>query len=191
LNPSTTLRAALLLTLVALFASAPRPAAAQPGPQSLLNELHGRFWAIPQVRERLSLTAAQVERLDEVFLAHQTRLIDLKAEVDKRHLQLGSLMADHRAAETEIFAAIDALENARAEPAKSRARMMVRLREVLSVAQREALEELRQMAARRQRFEEEGRRPSPGVQRPPGRPQGPGARRPGGPGPPGGRGSVP
>ncbi|HVS02016.1 MAG TPA: periplasmic heavy metal sensor [Thermoanaerobaculia bacterium] len=151
---------AALAALAAFAALAVPLAAAQGPPPAGLRQLDGRFWTLPQVRERLALTPQQVARLDELFLAHQTRLIDLKSEVDKLHLRFGALMADHRAPEAEIFAAIDSLENARAELAKSRARMMVRLREVLSIEQRETLEQLRRRAARRLR--QEGRRPGRG-----------------------------
>ena len=74
-----------LLTPLALLALLPM-AATLAAPEA------GRWWTNPRVIERLALSDAQVEALDELMFESGERTIDLRAALDKVNLKLGRLL---------------------------------------------------------------------------------------------------
>lgn len=103
----------------------------------------GKFWRRPEVRQQLNLTDDQVRQLDEVFVRNEKALIDLKADVEKRQLDMQNLVADHRAEDKKLEQAIDRLEDARAKLGKARAMMLLDIRRILTPEQRDRLEQIR------------------------------------------------
>jgi Spy/CpxP family protein refolding chaperone len=48
----------------------------------------GRWWRRPEIVQRLALTEEQQDRLEAIFRASATELIDLKADVEKANIAL-------------------------------------------------------------------------------------------------------
>jgi len=163
------------IALALLTAALSLPPAAAQGPP-MAGMVEGKFWAFPRMRERLGLSEEQVDQLDAIFLRSRRALIDLKAEVEKRQLDLEAILDDDDASEAAAETVIDRLEEARAALGKARLRMMLKMRRVLTPDQRQALEEARR--ERRHRMD----RPGPGGPDGPDGPRFPPPREP----PPGG-----
>lgn len=111
----------------------------------------GKFWKRPQVRRELKLTPDQVAKLEEIFLRNERALIDLRADAEKRQLELGQLLDDPAADERKLEIQVEKTEEARAKLAKARAMMMLEVRKVLTPEQREKLEQMRERAGDRLR----------------------------------------
>ncbi len=124
----------------------------------------GAWWKNSDIAKKLELSEAQVGRIEQTFLEHRLRLIDLRADLDKQELRLRPLLDADRPDEAQVAAQIDLITAARGRLEKETALMMLAIRRVLSVEQWKKLQAL-------QREREGG----------PGRPDGPGG--PPGPGP--------
>ncbi len=132
------LLASLSVAVVAAALLAPVPAAAQGGDIPL-----GKWWKHPRVAEELGLTAEQQERLDEIFAKNRREFIDLKADVEKRQLDVEELLARKDADVKKVSAASDALEQARARLGKARLMLIFEMKGVLTQEQWEKIQDRR------------------------------------------------
>ena len=117
--------AALFLAVVSAV-----PAAAQ-----MLEMPGGKWWKRPAFVEALKLSADQQERLDEVFLKNRRAFVDLKADVDRRTIDLEDLLESRDVEPRKVGAASEALEQARGRLGKARTMMVVDMRGILTEAQ--------------------------------------------------------
>src|SRR5512140_26875 len=122
----------------------------------------GKWWKRPRVVERLKLKAEQQERLDEICGKNRRAVIDLKADVERRAVDLEDLLAKKESEPGRISAATDALEQAKGRLGKSRTMMIVEMKGVLTDDQWQKILDLRD-EWRRERMEE--RRGGPGFRR--------------------------
>ena len=89
----------------------------------------GKWWKNdPALMRALNLTPPQVERIDSIFERYRDRLVDFQGEVRKKTLGLQDLLEGDSFDEARIESQIVALENARAELAKQRMMMIVKIR---------------------------------------------------------------
>ena len=113
----------------------------------------GKWWKRPRIVERLKLKPEQQERLDEVFAKNRRAFIDLKADVDRRAVDLDELLAKKESDPVRIASATDALEQAKGRLGKTRTMMIVEMKGILSEEQWQTILELRD-EWRRERMEE-------------------------------------
>jgi Spy/CpxP family protein refolding chaperone len=85
--------------------------------------------------QKLSLTADQQKKMDDIFQQHRLTLVDLNAAVQKAELTLEPLLAAEQPDEAKIIAQIDRAAQARTELEKAHARMLLGLRRVLTLDQ--------------------------------------------------------
>lgn len=124
---------------VALALAAAGSAAAQ------LPELpFGKWWKKPEVVQMLKLTTEQQEKLDETFSKNRRVFIDLKAEMEKRQIDLEDLMTRKDADPKKVVAASETLEQARAKLGRARTLMILEMRGILTQAQWQAIVEKRE-----------------------------------------------
>ncbi len=154
------LAAAFLLTGLAA------PAAAQEFPE-------GKWWKRPRIAAAIDLTAEQTRAIEGIFTRSRPRLIDLKADLEKKQGELQDALEDEKSDRGAVAARVEAVENARAELQKARVLMVFDMKQVVKPEQWERLvrmqqEMRRQRMERMDRFrEQERRRPFDGE-----RPQG-------------------
>jgi Spy/CpxP family protein refolding chaperone len=115
---------------VLLAAFAVLPAAAQ-----MIEMPAGKWWKRPPVVESLKITPEQQERLDEVFSKNRRAFVDLKADVDRRTIDLEDLLAARDLDPRKARAASDALEQARSRLGRARTMMVVEMRGILTEEQ--------------------------------------------------------
>ncbi len=126
----------------------------------------GKWWKNPRVTAELGVTPEQTAEIEKVFVRSRPRLIDLRAELEKKELDLQAAMDDKATDRAVVEKRIEAVENARAALQKTRALMILDMKQVLKPEQWERLvQKQRQwrerMKERRRMFREEGR-PGPG-----------------------------
>jgi Spy/CpxP family protein refolding chaperone len=111
--------------LLALFVAAvPLTVAAQ-----------GKWWQSERFQRELQLTQDQISRIEEVFQSAIPRLREQKKELDRLETQLSRLI-DTSADEAAVMQEADRVEAVRAELSKSRTKMLLRMRRVLTAEQR-------------------------------------------------------
>ena len=106
--------------------------AALPAPAQMLEMPPGKWWKRPAVVEALKLAPEQQQRLEEVFSKNRRTFVDLKADVDRRTIDLEDLLAAREVEPRKVAAASEALEQARARLGKARTMMVVEMRGVLT-----------------------------------------------------------
>lgn len=126
----------------------------------------GKWWKNPDVAAELGLTPDQSAEIEKVFVRTRPKLIDLKADLEKKQLDLQVAMDDKTADRASVEKKIESVENARATLQKTRALMLLDMKQVLKPAQWEKLVQKQQerrerMQERRQRMREDGDRPMP------------------------------
>ncbi len=136
-NGARAIRTAVLAMFVAVPVIAAPHGPMGPGAHA------GKFWRRPLVQAELKLTTEQIRDLDDIFSKNQKALIDLKADAEKRQLDLDALLADRGADENKLAAQVDLVEESRAKLGKARAAMMLDVRKVLTPDQREKLQQYR------------------------------------------------
>jgi Spy/CpxP family protein refolding chaperone len=143
-------------------------AAAAPAPAQLPEMPIGKWWKRPRIVEQLKVKTEQQERLDEIFAKNRRSFIDLKADVDRRAVDLDELLAKKDSDPVRIAAATDALEQAKGRLGKTRTMMIVEMKGVLSDEQWQKILELRDEWRRERAEERHGGTAGP-PRRPPGR----------------------
>jgi len=92
----------------------------------------GKWWKRPAIVQKLELTTEQQEKLEEIFAKNRRAFIDLKADVDRRQLDVEELMAKKDSDPKKVSDAIDASEQAKAKLRKSISMMVLEMRGVLT-----------------------------------------------------------
>ncbi len=128
-------------------------ALAAPAPAQMPETPPGKWWKKPRIVERLKLKPEQQDRLEEIFSKHRRTFIDLKADVERRAVDLEELLTKKESDPARIGPATDALEQAKARLGKARTMMVVEMRGVLSEEQWQRILELRD-EWRRERWEQ-------------------------------------
>jgi Spy/CpxP family protein refolding chaperone len=128
-------------------------ASAASGQQALAD---GKWWKRPRVVQALGLTPAQSAELERIFAKSRPKLIDLKADLEKKQFAYEQAMGEEKIDRRLVEAKIEAREQARANLQKELALMELDMRQVLTVEQREKAQRLR--AEVRQRIQERRRK---------------------------------
>lgn len=92
----------------------------------------GMWWKNPMVVQKLTLTADQTKKMDDIFQQSRLQLIDLKANVEKQQVLLEPLMSANPVDTAKALAQIDKVAQARADLEKADAKMLLGIRAVLT-----------------------------------------------------------
>ncbi len=126
-----TAAAVLLLQAPGLFAQGPA---------------EGKWWKRPRIARQLNLSTDQVAELEKIFARTKPKLIDLRADFEKKEFDYDQAMLGDDVDRKELEAKIEAREQARAALQKELALMELDMKKVLSPEQREKLVEMREKA---------------------------------------------
>ena len=152
----------------------------EPGPRADLRIAPpGMWWKNPDLAQKISITADQQKRMDDIFQQSRIQLIDLKANVEKQEILLEPMLSANPPDTNKVLAQIDHVAGARAELEKANAKMLLGIRGVLSADQWTKLQ-AEQRENQRFMFRY---KTGPGGPGGPGGPRGPGGPEGFGPGP--------
>jgi Spy/CpxP family protein refolding chaperone len=115
----------------------------------------GTWWKNSEIVSNLELSDDQVKRVEQAYLNHRLKLVDLRADLDKQELQLGPLLDADQPDEQKVASQIDLITAARGRLEKENAMMMLAIRRVLTVEQWKKLQsfgERRRQAPGRERM---------------------------------------
>jgi Spy/CpxP family protein refolding chaperone len=127
----------------------------------------GKWWKRPRIAAAIGLTPEQEKQLDQIFVRTRPKLIDLKAEVEKREFEFQTAMEDSATVDRAAIAArIQAREEARAKLQKELVLMVLDMKQVLHKEQWDRLTRMQQQMRERRREMKEDER-GLGLQPPP------------------------
>jgi Spy/CpxP family protein refolding chaperone len=95
----------------------------------------GMWWKDPMVVQRLTLTADQTRKMDDIFQQSRLQLIDLKASVEKQQVMLEPMLSANPLDVAKASAQIDKVAQARADLEKANAKMLLNIRGALTADQ--------------------------------------------------------
>jgi Spy/CpxP family protein refolding chaperone len=122
----------------------------------------GKWWTNKRLISALKLSPDQQSRIDAVWTQHRRGLIDRKAELEKRQLDLADLLGKDSIDEDAALKAFDRVQEARAALERATFIMRIQIKNLLSPEQQQRLESFSGML-RPQR----GKLPFPPAQAPP------------------------
>jgi Spy/CpxP family protein refolding chaperone len=106
----------------------------------------GKWWKRPRIARQLDLSADQVAQLEKIFARTKPKLIDLRADFEKKQFDYDQAMQGDDVDRKELETKIEAREQARAALQKELALMELDMKKVLSPEQREKLVGMREKA---------------------------------------------
>ncbi len=92
---------------------------------------YGRWWLRPALVEALSLDNAMVNRLDTLYVERKSRLIDLKAAVQKERMKLSVLMDQEPLDKAGVMRQYEVLNEIRGEMGRERFKYYIEIRDIL------------------------------------------------------------
>ncbi len=124
----------------------------------------GKWWDNPALVERVKLTGEQQGKISELVYKHALTMIDLKAAVERRELELSNLVDQSAFDAAKVRAAFTALQSARQSLETAHFELLLSIRELLSLEQWQALQEMHEEVVRRraERERQFGEEPAPG-----------------------------
>jgi Spy/CpxP family protein refolding chaperone len=146
-NTSAFMRAAPLLAVVILAAA---------GSDVLAGSERHKWWWADDVRTEVGLTSQQSQEIDGIFESVRPRLKAGWDELDRLEQEVSRLMTEGATDESQISAAIDRVETARASLNKTRTLMLFRMYRVLSPDQRVKLRAVHDRRDNQRRQESSG-----------------------------------
>ena len=91
----------------------------------------GRWWHIPSVAKELNLRPDQKTRLDSLYLNNRTRIIDLKARMEKEQVKLEGLLEEQKLDQPAVMKQYDRVEKARSALARERFKYLLEVRKII------------------------------------------------------------
>lgn len=95
----------------------------------------GIWWHNADLIQKLSLTADQQKRMDDILQQNRTQLMDLRTNLQKQETLIEPMLAVDQPDTNKILAQVDVTVQARAELEKATARMLLSIRNVLTTDQ--------------------------------------------------------
>ena len=104
----------------------------------------GAWWKNSDIVKEIGLTDSQAAQVQQTFLEHKLKLVDLRADLEKQELQLQPLIDADQPDESQVSAQIDQVLAARGRLEKEATMMMLAIRRVLNVDQWKKLQTIQQ-----------------------------------------------
>jgi Spy/CpxP family protein refolding chaperone len=102
----------------------------------------GRWWDDNTYVKTLGLSRDQQKKMDSIFNANRTAIVDAYKTFLKQQATLQAISTDPNVDKAKLFAAIDAVNQARAALEKANTQMLLQIRQQLDAAQVAKLETL-------------------------------------------------
>ncbi len=114
-------------------------------------KLMGKWWENSLIREKLGLNESQINQLRDIHYRYEKELINLRAEMQRRHLDLQEAMDAENWNDQEIIKLARASLEARNQVELKQLEMVLEMRKILTPEQWKKLHELKQHVRQRMR----------------------------------------
>jgi len=112
----------------------------------------GKWWKRPRLAAEINLSPQQERDIEKIFVRTRPRLIDLRADLEKKQLALQVSMEDRAVDRRAIEREIESVETARGELQKARALMILDMKQVLRPEQWDRLLQMQQSIRERRQM---------------------------------------
>ena len=102
----------------------------------------GAWWKNSEIVSKLQLSEDQVKKIEQTYLDHKLKLIDLQADLEKNELRLQPLLDADHPDQGKVGTQIDLITTVRGKLEKENAMMMLAIRSQLTVEQWKKLKSL-------------------------------------------------
>lgn len=126
----------MLFALICFFAASGIGLARGPagmGGMGGLTVPYGKWWRMPEVEKKLSLTGREQQKLDDLFVRNRRRLIDLKTNVQKEKLELEQVLDQPNFNEPACMNRFKKFQDARTNLCNERFKFLVKVRKLLGL----------------------------------------------------------
>ena len=93
----------------------------------------GKWWKMPQVAEKLSLTKQEQGKMDIMYLEHRRQMIDLRSQVQKERLEMEQLLDSETLNAPACMEHFKKLQEAQNKVSTERFKLLVQVRELLGL----------------------------------------------------------
>jgi periplasmic protein CpxP/Spy len=129
----------LLVGLGMAQVQAPHPEPMFPGPEMRImtqrRQVSPEWWKNPELAQKIGLSDAQVQKLNQIDFDSRMKMIDLNAALQREELKMQPLMEASTPDENQILAQVDKIASQRAQVEKARIQKMLAIRRVLTPEQ--------------------------------------------------------
>jgi len=95
----------------------------------------GKWWKRPRIVQMLNLTGEQQAKLEDIFSRRRREFVDLKADVERRQIDVDELVAKKDSDPRKVSASMEALEQSRLKLRRAATMMFLEQKDVLSAEQ--------------------------------------------------------
>lgn len=95
--------------------------------------LPGKWWRVPQISERLDLSASEKAQLDDLFFQNRRKLLQFKRTLEQEQTELQAMLEADPLDEATVVEKLRKLEEARTNLASERFRFILEVRKLLGL----------------------------------------------------------
>jgi len=96
-----------------------------------MNFPHYKFWQLPEVSEKLKLTAEEKSQLESLFFQNKGQMIDLRSMMEKESLNLEQLMSSKALDESAVMNQFKKVQDALTQLGMERFKFVLEVRKIL------------------------------------------------------------
>ena len=122
-----------IFSLVCLLAASGIGLAWEPHGMEELKIPHGKWWLMPEMAKKLGLASEEQQKFDDLFVQSRRRMIDLKSDVEREHLELEMILDQQDFDESACMDRFKKFEDARTKLANERFGFLVEVRKLLGL----------------------------------------------------------
>ena len=111
----------------------------------------GKWWYRPAVKDKLQLIPDQINKINKIWMEHRKRIIDIKSDLEKGYLDLENIMSQPVVEREKAYKLAERLGQLQARQIEERIRMIIDIRQELSIEQFEKLKGLKRELTERLR----------------------------------------
>ena len=101
----------------------------------------GKWWKMPQVAEKLSLSKEEQEKMNIMYLEHRRQMIDLRSQVERERLEMEQLLDSETLNASACMDRFKKLQEVQNSLATERFKLLVQVRELLGLDRFQKLKE--------------------------------------------------
>lgn len=106
-------------------------------------EVYYKWWKNPKIAEEMQLTQDQADEIESIFTSYKEEIIVHQKELRQRESELLSKLREPKCSREEVMLMTDDIENVKAALTRIKVDMFLKIKNVLTPEQEEALHNIR------------------------------------------------
>jgi Spy/CpxP family protein refolding chaperone len=106
-------------------------------------EVYYKWWKNPKIAEEMKLTEDQADEIENIFTSYKEEIIVHQKELRQRESELLSKLREPKCSREEVMLVTDDIENIKAALTRIKVDMFLKIKNILTPEQEEALHNIR------------------------------------------------